>query len=70
MVLAAALLVGFEGRGPGVAGHRRRRRRQRPVPPQAEVQVLFGEERLDQSQVEARHTPAVQHQDLVARTQA
>lgn len=41
----------------------------RPVPPEAQLQGLFREERLDQRQVQARHAPSVQHQDLVARTQ-
>lgn len=39
------------------------------VPPQGQVQRLFGKQRLNQGQVQARHTAAVQHQDLVAGAQ-
>lgn len=46
------------------------RRRRRSVPPEAEVQILLSEQRLGQRQVEVRHAAAVQHQDLVAGTQA
>ncbi len=64
MVLAANFQVAFERRGRVDGG-----RGWRSVPPQAQVQGLFGKQRLDQRQVQARHTPAVQHQDLIAWTQ-
>lgn len=39
------------------------------VPPQGQVQGLLGKQRLDQGQVQARNTAAIQHQDLIAGTQ-
>lgn len=66
MVLAAGFPLEFERRGrvDDVCGWWRW-----SVPPEAQLQGLFGEQRLDQRQVQARHAPSVQHQDLVARTQ-
>lgn len=46
------------------------RRGRRSVPPETEVQILLSKQRLGQRQVEVRHAAAVQHQDLVAGTQA
>lgn len=46
------------------------RRGRSSVPPEAEEQVLLGEQRLGQRQVQVRHAAAVQHQDLVAGAQA
>lgn len=40
-----------------------------PVPPQGQPQGLFGKQRLDQGQVQARNAAAVQYQDLVPWTQ-
>lgn len=66
MVLAANLLVLYERRGRVVVGGGWW---PGSVPSQAQVQGLFSKQRLDQRQVQARHGAAVQHQDLVARTQ-
>lgn len=60
------LLEASERRGQVAGG---RGRRSGSVPPQAQVQGLFGEQILDVCQVQARHTAAVQHQDLVPGTQ-
>ena len=67
MVLAAKfLVVVLEWRGREV---KRRSRRPVSIPPEAQVQGLFSKQCLDQRQVEARHTPTIKHQDLIARTQ-
>lgn len=58
-------LVG--GGGGGGGGGRRGRR---SVTPEAELQILLSKQRLGQRQVEVRHATAVQHQDLIAGTQA
>ncbi|TNN83047.1 hypothetical protein EYF80_006654 [Liparis tanakae] len=64
---AEDFLADVEGKDLVGGGHRWRRG---AVPPQAELQGGLGKQRLDQSQVQARHAPAVQHQDLIAWTQA
>ena len=65
-MLAANLLVVYERRDRVVVGGGWR---PGSVPPQAQVQGLFSKQCLDQRQVQTWHGPAVQHQDLVARTQ-
>lgn len=66
MVLAANFPLPSEGSGCLLGG---RGWGTGSVPPQGQVQRLFGKQRLNQVQVQARHTAAVQHQDLVAGAQ-
>lgn len=66
MVLAATVPLPSEGRGWVLRG---RGGGPGSVPPQGQVQGLFGKQRLDQAQVQARNAAAVQHQDLVTGTQ-
>lgn len=64
-MLAASVPLRSEGRG-WLGGGRGWRG---SVPPQGQLQGLFGKQRLDQGQVQARNAAAIQHQDLIAWTQ-
>lgn len=64
---AASVPLLSEGRGRLLGG---RGWRPGSVPPQGQLQGLLGKQRLDQGQVQARNTAPVQHQDLIAWTQA